>query len=141
MAWKFFSADLTVEVIVTTTFDGDLLSLARQHPIWIVESDHNSPRIDAVWAAGREEDLFEVSRVPWGDKDSQQAFIDLLPTVFQHHNWSELRYKWLIVRGAAATDEVRALLEISGFLKVQSTPDGFAAEVHPDRDFATLGYV
>jgi len=66
MGWKYHGDDNSIEVIVDPDFQGDIRSLASVRPVWIVDSPHNGPAVDAVWADGSERNLFEVSRCRYG---------------------------------------------------------------------------
>jgi len=62
MGWRYDSCDNKIEVIVEPDFHGDLIALAASRPVWIVDTQQNGPRIDAVWAIGADLNLCEVSK-------------------------------------------------------------------------------
>ena len=141
MPWKWpVGRDRVVEVIVERRFDGALISIARVHPVWIVESDFNKPRIDMAREHIRAEDLFEISSFVPSGLGLEQEVIDVMPNVYTHYNWSSPRYEWIWVRGTGLTDEIRAEMEEYGFTVDVSRSDGFVLKVHPDRDFNVMDY-
>ena len=71
MGWKYRSDDNSIEVIVDPNFRGDIGTLASTRPVWIVDSPHNGPAIDAVWADGPQRNLIEVNRYPYTDTDNR----------------------------------------------------------------------
>ena len=122
MGWKYHGDDNSIEVIVDPDFQGDIRSLASVRPVWIVDSPHNGPAVDAVWADGSERNLFEVSRCRYGDADKRvENLLDILGCLDDHHPHHNI-----VVHGVHA-DDVRAQLEAEGFRVTGLTPDGFIA--------------
>ena len=122
MGWKYHSDDNSIEVIVDPDFQGDIRTLASVRPVWIVDSPHNGPAIDAVWAHVPESDLFEVSRCSYKDTGQRlENLLDIIGCLDDHHTHHDI-----IVHGLHA-DEVRGQLESEGFRVTQLTPDGFVA--------------
>ena len=122
MGWKYHSLDNSIEVIVDPDFQGDIRALASVRPVWIVDSPHNGPAIDAVWIDGSQRNLFEVSRCRYGDADKRvENLLDILGCLDDHHPHHNI-----VVHGVHA-DDVRAQLEAEGFRVTGLTPDGFIA--------------
>jgi hypothetical protein len=122
MGWKYHSDDNVVEVIVDPDFQGDIAALASIRPVWIIDSPHNGPAIDAVWAYGPERNLFEVSRCPYANTEERvENLLDILGCLDDHHPHHNV-----VVHGVHA-DHVRAQLESEGFRVTSLTPDGFLA--------------
>lgn len=121
MPWKYRSDDNFVEIIVDPDFTGDLFALASARPVWIVDSQRNAPRIDAVWELGPERDLFEVSRFSSGDSPRIQNLIEILGCLDDHHPHHNI-----VVHGLSAAD-VCAEIEAEGFRVSKLGPDGFVA--------------
>jgi hypothetical protein len=122
MGWKYRSDDNSIEIIVDPDFQGDIGTLASMRPVWIVDSPHNGPAIDAVSADGPERNLFEVSRCPYLDKDNRIGnLLDILGCLDEHHPHHNI-----VVHGLHA-DDVRAKLEAECFRVTGLTLDGFVA--------------
>lgn len=133
--------DRILEIIVDPHFQGDLLSIAQEHPVWIIDSDDNGPTVETAGDAARSRDLYEICRLGPSSQDPGRDLIDHMPTVHSHFNWSNPRYELVVVKGTPLTDAIKTELEeMYGFTIVQSRSDGFTAKVHPDRTFNVVEF-
>jgi hypothetical protein len=122
MGRKYHSDDNAIEVIVDPDFQGDIAVLASIRPIWIVDSPHNGPAIDAVCGHVPKADLFEVSRCSYRDTNKRiENLLDIIGCLDDHHPHHDI-----IVHGVHA-DDVRRQLESEGFRVAELTPYGFVA--------------
>ncbi len=123
MPWRAEGFDNKIEVIVDPDFGGDLLSLARDRVVWIIDSQQNRPRIDAAWSVGDRLDLCEVNRVPERPPlDRCELLLEIMGLLDDHH-WP---YD-MIIHGLNATPHVTDVLEREGFRISETTSDGFVA--------------
>lgn len=122
MPWRYRSEDNLVEVIVDPNFDGDLVALAAERPVWIVNSPQNARRIDGVRAMGPDQNLFEVTRCQYDDTSKRlENFLDILGCLDDHHPHHNI-----VVHGLDARD-VRAEIEGEGFRVSKLITGGFVA--------------
>ena len=134
-------ADHILEIVVDPHFQGDLVMIARAHPVWIIDSDHNIPITERARATDRSEDRYEICRMSPSKQSPEQDLIDHMPTVYSHFNWSNPRYEYVVVQGTPVTDAIKIQLEETyGFTIVESHSDGFTARVHPDPNFNTMDF-
>jgi hypothetical protein len=126
MAWRYYSDDNKVEVVVEPDFRGDLSVLASSHPIWIVDTPLNRPRIDAVWAAGAEANLYQVSRCADQGAGRFENLVEILGCLDDHHPHHDI-----VVHGISPT-ELGGALDKEGFRITGTTPDGFVAVQMPE---------
>ena len=128
-AWKHSSADNVIEVIVDPDFRGDLFALAGIHPIWVVNSDANRPRIDRIWFNERDLGLFEVNRRPVrSPEDALGNLLSILGDLDEQYG----PYRGLIVHGLVAAQDVKDLLAEQGFKVTADSPNGFSAVMIPE---------
>jgi hypothetical protein len=123
MAFRDRAPDNTVEVVVDPDFPGDVIALAARRPVWIVESEHNRPIIDAAWQLGRETAMFEVSRCVLKDpKERESNLFEILGSLDDHLG----RYDF-VAHGLEASAPLRERLEKEGFRIDRVLSDGFSA--------------
>jgi hypothetical protein len=141
MPWRSaLGGDRSVEVVLDRAFRGDLLSIAKSHPVWVVETDANLPLIQSAWKEP-DADLYEIcsAGVPSEPYDSEGFLRDLIVTLHSHYNWSDPRWEALIVRGLELTEKCQRDLADMGFRAVAVLPDGFVASV-PGKSENLLDY-
>jgi hypothetical protein len=139
--WQTIGEDLIVEVAIDPTLASDLLEIAMMRPVWILETPQNKTLIDAAWKAAESMNLFEINRCPVVSASAEQEFIDLLPTIHQHYNWSNPRFKGIRVRGVGVTDRIREDLDDCGYRVMEASSDSFTARPHSDPEYNTWDFV
>lgn len=128
MAWKQIGQDRKIEIVVDPDFRGDLLALARERPVWIVETVQNWGRISAVWQLGGDANLCEVSKFTAGDLDRENSLISILDDVDLHHGYTrDGSYDGLVIHGLLPSERMQRVLGRLGFQVGETTADGFIA--------------
>jgi hypothetical protein len=125
MPWKYHSddgVDKTIEVIVDPEYRGDLKALAETRLVWIVDTPHNRPAIDACWAIGKQANLCEVNRYTEPDADREENLINIIISMDTHY-----RYFGFVVHGAIPSPSLVRRMAEWGFEIAEKTPDGFFA--------------
>jgi len=134
MAWRYDSDDNKVEVIVEPDFCGDLAALAASRPVWIVDTQPNRPRIDAIWAVGADMNFCEVSRYDGRGADNRvENLLEILGCLDDHHPHHDI-----VVHGIQPTELGTALQE-EGFRITETTLDGFVAVQIPEARDRLIG--
>jgi hypothetical protein len=123
MPRKYRSPDGRIEAIVEPQFRGDLLELARSHPVWIADTPQNKDAIDEAWRTGKDMDLFEVSRCGVENPSDQMENLDMILGVLDDHHSS---YD-IIVHGLQPDASVEQFISDAGFRIIERTSDGFVA--------------
>ncbi len=112
-----------VEIVVNPDFQSDLMRMAKLRPVWIVNTEQNREQIGLAWLVGRDESLYEVSRIPVENPDDRQGnLLMILESLDDHH----LGYN-IIVHGLEASDSVKESMEREGFRITETTAGGFLA--------------
>ena len=129
MPWKELGEDRKVEVIVDPDFRGDLIGIAAQHPIWIIETPGNAPKIEASWRVGDDMNLCYINKYQAPDpSDREESLVLVFDAVHLHHGYAAGgSYDGLIVEGLRSTTQVEEKLAKLGFEITQTTADGFVA--------------
>lgn len=130
MGWRVLGDDRKVAIVVEPDFRDDLLAIAEKHPVWIVETDQNWPRIEAAWKVGAQMNLCYINKYPVDDaSDREDSLTGILDSVDDHHGEYSKGggYDGLIVHGLARTPLVREKLAKLGFEIGDVTEDGFIA--------------
>jgi hypothetical protein len=124
MPWRYCSEDGWIHVVVDPDFRGDLVALARVHPVWIVDSEQNHPIIDAVWKVGANLGLFEVSRCGGAINPANKvaSLLEILGVLDDHH----ASYSF-IAHGLEPDESLVQLMAAEGFRIDEPTSDGFVA--------------
>jgi hypothetical protein len=123
MRWKYRAPDDRIEVIVEPYFRGDLLALARAHPVWIADTPQNKDAIDEAWRTGGDMDLFEVSRCSVENPSHQMENLGMILGVLDDHHFP---YD-IIVHGLQPDASVEQFISEAGFRIIERRPDGFTA--------------
>jgi len=88
-----------------------------------VNTEQNREQIGLAWLVGRDESLYEVSRIPVENPDDRQGnLLMILESLDDHH----LGYN-IIVHGLEASDSVKESMEREGFRITETTAGGFLA--------------
>ena len=58
MPWRYEGIDNFIEVVVDPDASCDLLSMAKDRPVWVVDTSGNKSRIDHIWSVGSERRLW-----------------------------------------------------------------------------------
>jgi hypothetical protein len=123
MAQRYRSKDNSVEVIVEPDFRGNLAALASSLPVWIVDTPLNHPRIDAVWAVGAQQGLFEVSAMTIQEPENRiENLLEILGCLDDHHH-----HCGIVVHGIMPAG-ILGVLQEEGFRISETTADGFVAQ-------------
>jgi hypothetical protein len=130
MAWKDLGDDRKVEIIVDPDYRGDLIAVASRHPVWIVASPENQPRILAAWETEDHGHLHEINQYETPDpNDRLQSLVGTLDEIDNEHGYTALgSYDGLVVNGLEATNVLKEKLARLGFNITRATPGGFLAE-------------
>jgi hypothetical protein len=129
MAWRELGEDRKVEVIVDPDFRGELITIAARHPIWIVETPANAPRIEASWLVGKDMDVCIINRYRTSDaSDRKESLVAVLDNLDLHHGYTAGgSYNGIVVNGLHPNAILKEKLETLGFEIVETTADGFVA--------------
>ncbi|HEY4364123.1 MAG TPA: hypothetical protein VGN17_24345 [Bryobacteraceae bacterium] len=125
MPWKWFSADQMDVIVVDPDFRLDLLELAREHAIWIVDSPQNEPRIDAAWKVGGEAGLYSISRNKSEIIEDRMCTLQAIAESVYDHRHHES--KGVIVYGLEANDDVVRRMKEWGMQVTERRQNGFVA--------------
>jgi hypothetical protein len=130
MAWRVLGDDKKVAIVVEPDFRDDLLAMAEKHPVWIVETPENWPRIEAAWKLGEPMDLCYINKYLVDDPtDRKQNLTDILDLVDLHHGKYAQGggYDGLIVCGLASSAALDENLAALGFRISEINEDSFVA--------------
>jgi hypothetical protein len=130
MSWKILGSDRKVAVILDPNFQGDLVALAAAHPIWIVATPQNLPRIERAWNSASELDLCIINKFDADDpNDREDSLVGVLDAIEDHHgrNAAGGGYNGLVVYGITPDALFREKLTKLGFEIVESRDAWFIA--------------
>lgn len=117
-------------VVLDPDFGDCLHEVQPDQPVWIVDSERNTPVVRALWAVPSDHrSLTDVTSFTPKDQDPEREFLGQLDTIDLHHGpySSQTPYTLIEVVGAPLTDEIRAVLRQYGFDTFKSTRHGFTS--------------
>jgi hypothetical protein len=120
-----------VTVIVDGNFGERLAQLPADEPVWIIESEANTPVVQRLWKASTATDhLTGITIFQAGEGlTPEEQFLAQLDTIDLHHGEYSAAppYSVLEVIGCEPSDGVAAALHGLGFRVDTSTREGFVA--------------
>ena len=118
-------SETIIAVVMDQDFGHRLWELAQRVPVWVCDSDTNSPVIQELWETSRlSPDPTAVTSFSRPGIAPKIAFAENLETIDLHHP------SWLVleVYGIRRTAQVMAALEDYGAEEFQDTVNGFRAK-------------
>jgi hypothetical protein len=106
------------------------MELPHGIPAWVIDSPINAPVVQRIWRErSAPSHLTGVTKFSSAGLDPEQALIEQLPTVDEHHGCysADPPYTVVEVAGAPLTTRVREALAAYGFDNFEATPAGFRA--------------
>lgn len=122
-------SETTIAVVLDQHFGHHLWELAQRVPVWVRNSETNSPIIQAVWEKSRlSSEKTDVTSFSRPDDDPEQAFLNDLDTMGLHHP------SWLVMEayGVSRTPQITEALQKYGVESFRDSASGFIA-ARPDR--------
>ena len=116
-----------VAVVVDQEFGHRLWELARHVPVWVCNSEANSPVIEEIWEKSRlSPEQTAVTSFSRPGIAPETAFIENLETIDLHHP------SWLVleVYGVGRSEEIMAVLQEYGVTEFLDDLNGFKATRH-----------
>jgi hypothetical protein len=124
-----------VRIVVDPDFGGRLTRLPVGEPVWIVQSEANTPVAQFQWAErpGVSHLNGVTTFTPFTSGDREQVLLGILDTVDLHHGQysADPPYSEVEVYGARLTDAVEHAFRGLGFTEFGATSDGFVAARPP----------
>ncbi len=118
-------------VVLDPDFGDRLRRVRPDQPIWIVESECNTPVVKALWAIPvGERRLTDITSFTPKARAPEQEFLKQFDTIDLHHGAyaSRTPYTTLTVVGARPTEAIRSALRRElGFEQFKATRRGFVA--------------
>jgi len=117
-------------VVIDPDFGDCLHEVQPNQPVWIVESERNTPVVKALWAIPPgNRNLTDVTSFTPIEHDPAQEFLAQLDMIDLHHGpySTQAPYTQIEVVGAPFTDEIGAALRQLGFDTFKPTPRGFTS--------------
>jgi hypothetical protein len=123
MPWRYDGRDNKVEVVVDPQFRGNVITLAKARPVWIIDTPGNKAQIDDSWLLGKDLNLYEVSRYKVSEgSDREGNLLQIMGDLDDHRPEYEL-----IVHGLFPSPSLKETLATEGFNVAELTEDGFFA--------------
>jgi|SRR5579864_636965 len=131
MTWRVLGEDRKVAIVVEQDFHGDLIAMAAMHPVWIVETPKNAPRIKEAWTRGTQMNLCYINKFqPSEPNEPNENLIGVLDGVDLHHG-EETKgggYDGIIVHGVKPDGVLEEKLKRLGFEITEVMADEFVAK-------------
>lgn len=114
----------TVAIVLDAHFGDRLVELANRVPVWICNSEANTPVIHSLWEKSKmSEDKLNVTSFSCSDHNLEHSLLNLLGTIDEHHPfWSTLE-----VYGVGYTSEIMEAFQEYGTVSIENTLSGFVA--------------
>jgi hypothetical protein len=119
-----------VRIVVDPHFGQRLTRLPDREPVWVVDSEANTPVAKALQAARATSHLHGVTTfTPFTTGDREHQLLGILDTVDLHHGQysADPPYSEVEVYGAGLSQAVEQAFRDLGFEHFDATPDGFVA--------------
>jgi hypothetical protein len=119
-----------VTIVLEPEFHGQLIELARQRDVWVVDTPHNRVMAEKLWQSESRDSYQSLTTFDVDFSVSPEMWLlNVLSTIDEHHG---LRSDWapdveLEVRGIGATPEIRAALQEFGPFTVEDLNCAFIA--------------
>ena len=113
----------TVAVVLDAHVGDRLVELANCVPVWICNSEANTPVIHSLWEKSKmSEDKLNVTSFSCSN-NLEHSLLNLLSTIDEHHPfWSTLE-----VYGVGYTPEIMEAFQEYGTVSIENTLSGFVA--------------
>jgi hypothetical protein len=132
-----------VVIVLDREYGERLSQLVGQAPVWIVDTPTNRAEAQKIWAADSNRSHLDgvTTFKTKGDSSSEEALIDELDTIDEHHGIYSANPPYTIVEvvGLNISDRLRNKFSQFGFDQFESTSQGFWAmrplpsDYSPDR--------
>jgi hypothetical protein len=120
-----------VIVVVDRAFGKELESIAREVPVWIVDSPSNRASVEKMWQEHPEPSHLKGITIFTSPEDisAERSLLGQLDMIDLHHGAysADPPYSVLEVIGVVLTEATKTALEQTGFKEIYPTDSGFRA--------------